>query len=77
MFSIRVKELLEPRVTLGDFMVKNTKLGKGNLNLIENWFGRNKIWCGEDDQLYVSHYQIGEKRFLDSNFIKSNIIDKI
>ena len=51
---------------VGDFKVKNAKLGKGNLYLTENRLGRNKIWCTEDNQSYMCH--ICAKEFLDSNF---------
>ena len=53
---------------LGDFNVKNAKLGrgKGNLHLTENRSERNEIWFAEDNHSYMCH--IREKRFLDSNF---------
>ena len=36
-------------LTLGDFAVKFRKIGKENLNLIENWLNRNKMWCALDN----------------------------
>ena len=53
-------------VTLGDFTVKNAKIGKGNLYLTENQFSRNEM-CA-----VVNHNhnmcQVSAKGFLDLNF---------
>ena len=38
-------------VRLGDFTLKNAKLGEGYLYLTENWLDRNEIWYSEDDHI--------------------------
>ena len=56
---------------LGVFSQKNknknkNKIEKGNLYLIKYQFGRNDIWCAEDNHNYMNN--IYEKEVLDSNF---------
>ena len=51
---------------LGDFTVKNAKIGKGNLYLTENRLSRNEMWCAAYNHNYMCH--IRAKGFLDSNF---------
>ena len=50
-------------VTLCDFTVIHTKLGKGNLYLTENWFSRNEMWCVVVNYNHMGH--IMWKGFLD------------
>ena len=59
---------------LGDFTVKNAKLGKGNRHLTENRLSRNETWCAADNHNYKCHIRL--KAFLDSNFNQA-VIDKI
>ena len=42
-------------VTLGDFIVKNAKIGKGNLYLTENRLSSNKMCCTSDNHNYMCH----------------------
>ena len=37
------------------FYDKKRKIGKGNLHLTENRFGRNKIWYAEGNNSYMCH----------------------
>ena len=53
-------------VTLDAFTVKKRKIGKGNLNLTENWLSKNKIRCKSDSHNNMCH--ICAKELLDSNF---------
>ena len=51
---------------LGDFMVKNSKLGKEDLYLTENRFSRNKMWYTADNHNYMD--LICVKGFVDLKF---------
>ena len=53
-------------VMLGDFTVKNRKIGKGNLYLTENQLSWNKMCCAADNHKCMCH--ACAKEFLDSNF---------
>ena len=50
---------------LGDFMVKNAKLGREICTYL-NRFSRNEMLCGVVNHKHMGH--ICEKGFLDSNF---------
>ena len=43
------------RVTLGDFTVKNAKIGKGNLYITENRWSWNEMCCTSDNHNYMCH----------------------
>ena len=47
------------------FYGKNAKIEKENIYSTENRFGRNEMWCAEDNDSYMCH--IYAKGFLDSN----------
>ena len=53
-------------VTLGDFMVKIKKIGKGNLYLTENKLSWNEMCCAADNHNYKCH--TCAKEFLNLNF---------
>ena len=51
---------------LGDFALKKRKIGKRNMYLTKNQFGRNEICCAKDSHNYMSNMY--EEEFSDSNF---------
>ena len=60
-------------VTLGDFTVKNAKIGKGNLYLTENGLSRNEIYCAADIHNYMCHIYV-QKDFQIRTLIKQLLI---
>ena len=54
-------------VTLDDFVVKKSKIWKGNLYVTENRLSRNEMWCVADNHNNMHH--IGAKGFQVLNLI--------
>ena len=73
-FSSFYKHFLENQfcVMQSDFAVKNHKIGRGNMYLIESRSGRNEMWCAADNLNFMS--RIITKGFLDLNFTQLVIV---
>ena len=54
--------------TVGDFTVKNAKLGRKICIWTENWLSKNKMWCAADNNNNTSHTCV--KGILDSILIQ-------